>query len=255
MRNSRLPFALVVALPLLVLGVGTAFAEEDAADPAQALLDEITALTKAEDFSALVEAFAKVPDVYKASENDGLRDKLRAAMGKVARDKDGGDARVAAVEAFLELEDPKGAWKELSKLMPKGKEDEATAVDLAVVKAAGALAQSKSVKALGELAMKAKDPALAGAAAAALGGFREDNRNRGKILEELIKVGQRTRPGRSTTQNPSQTALERWAKVEPGVVQGLNGLTGRSISSFDEWEVLYKDNKKRPDALFLDEEG
>ena len=244
------------ALALLLLLVAPAARAEDEVAPAQALLDEIAALTKAEEYGSLVDVLGKVPEMYKASEDDGLRDKLCAAMGKVARDKDAGDARLAAVAAFLELEAPKDAWKELSKLMPKGKEDEATPLDLAVVAAAGTLGQTKSVKGLQELAMKAKDPAMAAAAAAALGGFREDKRGRAKILEELIKVGQRTRPGRSTDKAVSPEAMARWGAVERGVVTGLNGLTGRTLGNFEEWEALYKDNKKRPAALFLeDEEG
>lgn len=250
-----LAFTLLLALP--ALAPSWAWAEDEAVAevaPEQALLDQITALTKAEEFNALIDEIAKVPEIYVASDSDSIRGKLRAALGKIARDKDGGDARFAAIEALQELEDPKAAWKEISKLMPKGKEDEAAPLDLTVVKAAGVLAQSKSIKALGELAMKAKDPSLAATAAVALGGFREDKRNRVKILEELVKIGLRTRPGRSMEKATSNVALERWAKVEKGVVQGLNDLTGRGLGNFEDWEVLYKDNKKRPATLFLEED-
>ncbi len=253
MPTAQRSFAVALALSLLVLTPSFSSAEDEV-PPAEALLDEITTLTKEEAFGALVDAVAKVPEIYLASENDGLRGKLRSALGKVARDKDAGDARIAAIEALLGIEDPKAAWKEMSKLMPKGKEDEASPIDLAVVKAAGVLAQSRSIKALGELAMKAKDPSLAAVAAVSLGGYAEDKRNRVKILEELIKIGLRTRPGRSTEKATSTVALERWARVEKGVVTGLNTLTGRSLGGFDDWEVLYKDNKKRPATLFLDEE-
>lgn len=253
MPAAQRSIAFTFAFCLLALTPSWSWAEDEA-PPAETLLDELTALTKEEAFDALVDVVAKVPEIYLASEDDRLRGKLRGALGKIAREKDAGDARFAAIDALQGIEDPKGAWKEISKLMPKGKEDEASPIDLAVVKAAGVLAQSRSVKALGELAMKAKDPALAAVAAVSLGGFREDKRNRVKILEELIKVGQRTRPGRSTEKATSTVALERWAAVEKGVVTGLNTLTGRSLGGFEDWEVLYKDNKKRPAALFLDEE-
>lgn len=242
-----------LALLLFCLPVSPAWAEDEVA-PEQALLDQIVVLHKADDFNGLVDVLLKVPEIYVDSGDDALRGKLRGAVGKIARDKDGGDARLAAVEVLVDIEDAKAAWKELSKLLPKGKEDEAAPIDLAVVKAAGTLAQSKSVKALSDLAMKAKDPALASAACKALGGFSEDKRNRVKILEELIKVGQRTRPGRSMEKATSPVALERWARVEKGVVAGLNGLTGRGLGNFEEWEVLYKDNKKRPATLFIEED-
>ena len=245
----------LVALLAVTLGAPVAWAEEEApADPAVALLERLVALSKADDYAGLAAAMEEVGAIYEATENEGVRGKLRAEMGKVARDKKAGEARLPAITALVGLDDPKGAWKELSKLMPKGKEEEATEIDLAVVVAAGTTAQSKSVKGLQELAMKAKDAALASAAAKALGGFRQDKRNRVKILEELIKVGQRTRPGSTTDKAASPESRERWAKVERGVIDGLNGLTGRSIADFAGWELLWKDNKKQPRAIFLDED-
>ncbi len=48
--------------------------------------------------------------------------------------------------------DPKAAWKEMSKGMPRPKVEKAAALDLAVVKAAGQLAQKGCAKTLLDLA-------------------------------------------------------------------------------------------------------
>ena len=47
-------------------------------------------------------------------------------------------------------------------------------------------------------------------------------------------------------------AQERWGKVAPGLIKGLNALTGRQVSTFEDWESLWDDYKKRPKDLFVD---
>ena len=245
------PLTLLPVVLLLALGVPPAGAEDEV-DPGKALLEQIQTLRKAEDGGALAEAVAKVPGIYKDSEDKSLKGKLRGELGKIVKDDDLGPARKAAVEALVALEDPKAAWKELRKSMPDRKAEEVSELDLAVVRAAGVLAQSRAQKPLIELAYKAKDAGLASAACEALGGYKDDKRGRVKLLEELITIGRRTRPGRSTENNVSPEAQERWGKVAQGVIKGLNGLTGRQVSTFEDWESLWDDYKKRPKDLFVD---
>lgn len=242
----------LLLVPLLfVLGLPVA-AAEDEVDPAVTLLASLTELRKAEDVAGLVELVAEVPEVYKASENKSAKGKILGELGKIVKDDDLGAARRAAVEALVALENPKAAWKVLSKAMPGPKVEEASVFQISIVKAAGVLAQSRAVKPLTELAYKAKDKEVAAAAAEALGGYRDDKRGRTKILEELITIGKRTRPGRSTEKAVSKEAQERWATVGPRVIKGLNDLTGRSESSFEDWEALWHDYKKRPKELFVE---
>jgi hypothetical protein len=250
----RSPFllSLLVVLALAPIGDLSGARAEDEVDPAATLLDQIVALRKSEDTGGLAKAVAGVPEVYLASEDKSLKGKIRSELGKIVKDDDLGAARMAAVEALTALDDPKGAWKELAKALPGPKVEEAAEVDLAVVHAAGKLAQSRAVKPLTDLAYKAKDIRVAAAAAEALGGFREDKRGRVKILEELISVGRRTRPGQSTDKATSTEAYDRWAAVGPGVVKGLNALSGRSLNSFEDWEAMWEDHKKRPKGIFVE---
>lgn len=246
-----LPF--IPALLLLAVFVSLPFAAaEDEVDPAKALLEQLTALRKAEDGPGLAKLVATVPEIYKASADKSLKGKIRGELGKVVKDDDVGPARLPAVDALVALEDPKAAWKELGKALPGPKVEEASELDLAVVRAAGNLAQSRAVKPLLELGFKAKDAKVAAAAAEALGGYKDDKRGRVKLLEELITIGRRTRPGQSTEKATSPEARERWQAVAPGVVKGLNRLTGRSEGSFEDWEALWGDYKKRPKELFVD---
>lgn len=245
----RLALVCATSFALLVVFAASGVAEDE--DPAAALLTQLDELRKAEDASGLATAVAKVPEVYKGTENSGVRSKLRGELGKIVKDDDLGAARVAAVDALVALEDPKAVWKELSKSLPDRKTEEASELDLAVVRAAGKLAQSRAVKPLLELAAKAKDNKVAAEAAEALGGFRED-KGRVKILEELISIGKRTRPGRSTDKGASQEAIERWGVVGVGIIKGLNGLTGRKETTFETWEELYDQYKKTPKDLFVE---
>lgn len=242
--------ALVLALP--------AFADDEAKqrkEEALALAEQIDELRKDEKAAEAAEAAARVPDLYKLEtlKDKGAKKKLLDALGDLAKEDDiGMDARVAGVEALIALEDPKPAWKELSRLMPSDDVEEASDFDVLIVKAAGDLAQSRAIKDLEELLGKAKDSRLAKQAAISLGGFGADTRNRTKILDEMISLGRRIRPGRSMDKNVSQVAIDRWAAIEPGIVEGLNRLTNREIKNFEEWELLYEDNKRRLKDLFRD---
>jgi len=240
--------AIVIAL---LAGFALRVVAEDE-NPVTALIAEMEQLRKAEDASGLATAVAKVPELYKGTEDSGARSKLRGELGKVVKDDDLGAARIAAVDALVALEDPKAAWGEMAKALPGPKVEEANELELAVVVAAGKLSQSKAVKPLLELSAKAKDNKVAAAAAEALGGYREDKKERIKILEELISIGKRTRPGQSTSKGASQTAQERWGIVGPGIIKGLNGLTGRQETTFEAWETLYDQYKKTPKDLFVE---
>ncbi|MHC5010531.1 MAG: hypothetical protein ACYTG6_06195 [Planctomycetota bacterium] len=246
--------ALLVLLPAtallacLVVLIPTARAD---VEEAKALVERLQELRKAEDVGGLTAAIGQVPDVYKGIEDKSTRGKLRAELGKILRDKDMGDARLAAVTALVALEDPKLAWKELSKAMPDRKIEEAQPLDLAIVKAAGALAQSRAIKPLLELAEKAKDNKLAAAAIEALGNFGSLTSQRVTVLEELMSIAIKTRPGQSTTVQISQEARERWAMLGPVIVKAMNELTGQRVVSFEDWELLYRDNKRNLRALFI----
>lgn len=237
----------VVAATLLLLSTAATHAEEDAG---KALIERLKTLQRAGDDGELATAIDEVAAVYKSEGAAPVQAKLRGALGKIAKDKKLGSARAAAVRALTELDDPKNAWKELSKLVPDAKVAEASDLDLEVVRAAGRLAQPKAAKPLLELVKKGKDPKLAAASARALGGFGADLKGRVKILEDLVSLGKRLRPGQSTDKAAGSAATERWAAVGPAIAEGLNELTGRSLKDFESWEALVDENKRNLKSLF-----
>lgn len=254
----RAVLAPALLLPLLLLGPGLATARAEdppAADPVDELLTRMEELRKAEDAAGLQAAVGEIPALYKANEDAAVRGRLRTELAKVVKDEHAGPAREEAVKAFLGLEDPKNVWKELSKAMPDLKVEEASTLDLAVVAAAGDIADAKAIKVLQDMAGKAKDPDLAAAAAQALGGYRADKKNRVPILEELLNLGKLARPGQggASGKNVSKEASERWGLMEKAIVAALNRLTGQKVATFGDWEVLWKDYKKRPKDLFQEE--
>lgn len=242
------PLAILVAALLVCLAGPSARAEEDAAG--KELLDRITSLHKTGEIGQLQGAIEEVPAVYQAEGAAPLQPKLRGLLGKIAKDKKMAAARITAVRTLGELEDPKHAWKEISSLLPTTKVEEASELDFEVVRVAGKLAQGKASKPLLELVKKGKDAKLAGDAARALGGYRADVKGRVKILEELVSLGRRLRPGTSTDKATSPVATERWGHIGPGITAGLNGLTGREVSDFAGWETLYDENKSKLKSLF-----
>jgi hypothetical protein len=154
MRRTILPLVLGV-LGLVSLGLGLSpVAAEEAADPA-ALVAKIEELRKAKDEGGLREHVAKVPDVHNAATDPAVKASLADALGKVAKDKKAGDARMAAVEALGLLNDKKLAWKELKGLVPDVKVEEPPAFDLAVVKTAGVIAEDGAIDTLLLLSEKA----------------------------------------------------------------------------------------------------
>jgi len=237
-----LPFLLVLALPW---GPPTLQADE-----IHDLIDALVAHRKAERIPELESLIDQVPQAYHASEAK-MQAKLRSELGKVAKDKKLGAARVAAVGALVRLDDAKHAWKEVGKLLPKPKTEDATDLDLAVVRATGDLAQPKATKPLLELVAKAKDPKLAAAAARAIGGYKGHEKVRVKLLAEAVTLGRRLKPGQPAGGKAgSPDAQKRWELVGAALVQGLNELTGRDVQGFDAWVELWNEHKKSPKDLF-----
>ena len=246
-RTQPTLLRVAVAAASLLLFVVAARAEESAG---KALLERLKNLQREADDGGLASAIDEVPSVYKSEGAAPVQAKLRGALGKIAKDKKLDSARSAAVRALCELDDAKNAWKEMSKLLPSPKVAEGSGLDLEVVRAAGQLAQSKAAKPLLELVKKGKDPKLAAAAARALGGFTADVKGRVKILEELVSLGKRLRPGQSTDKAAGSAATERWAAVGPAITEGLNELTGRSEKDFEAWEALVEEHKRNLKGLF-----
>ena len=242
-------FVLPLLLAVLALPV---FAEDD--DPnavPKELIASLSELRKAGDVSGLQEAVERVPHVYADTMDKALRSKMCAEVGKILKDKDAGAARSSAAEVLTQLDDPKTAWKYLSKVLPDPKWEEVDAFYIVVIDSAGKVAYPKSVKALLELAAKSKDNQVAAHAVMALGNFGEDKRARVTVLEELMSVVQRIKPGHSTSKQTSPEAMERWGTIQPAMLGALNQLTGQNVATFEDWEELWREHKRNPKSLFI----
>jgi hypothetical protein len=247
----RLP--LLLALLLALVRGGPAAAEE-AAEPA-ATVAKIQELLKAKDEAGLKEAVAKVPEMHNASEDAAAKASLADALGDVAKDKKAGEARQAAVEALAQLDEKKNAWKQLKGLMPDTKVEEAQPLDLAVVKAAGVVAEDGAIPLLVELGEKAKSTPLAKEAVMSLGGYTgASKKKKVEILDTVLSLAVRIKPssGGSSNKAVSPQAQERFSEVGTAVVETANKLTGRKVP-WEEWELLYKDHKKNLGKLLPDE--
>lgn len=232
----------------LVLLLTAPFAEAKERSEAETLVKRLTQLRKAGDQSELSQAVDEVADIYKRTGPAAEKTKLRKELGKIAKQKDLGMARSAAVRALVALDDPKLAWQELSSLLPAAKVAEASDLDLSVVQAAGGLAQDKAVKPLLGLVGKAKDPRLAAAAAEALGGFRTPPKTRLFVLKELFAAGARLAAA-AGAEGAKEAVVERWKVLDPAFTQGLNQVSGQTLTSFEEWRALWETHKADPKQI------
>ena len=238
-----------------LIGTLASSAQAENSEEVTALVAELAAATKARDGAAAATAFKKVAAAYKGCDDKAQRGKLLAGVAKAMKSKHLGDSRTHAVVALLSIDDAKAAWKVLSKAMPNPKKvDEATELQLAVTAAAGKLAQSRAIKPLIEIANKAKDTKLAAVGALALGGYREDKKNRVMVLEELIRIGKRARPGQIPGHTVSAEIRARWQTVSSAIVTALNALTNQDFSNFEEWVEAHKADKKKPAVLFVEQD-
>jgi hypothetical protein len=240
--------SVVVGL-LVLLCPPLAHAREES--EAKALTRQLAALRKAGDANALVDAMPAVPQAYRSAGNPAEMAKLRSELGKIAKQRKLGPARPAAVRALASLGAPKEAWTEISSLMPAARVEEASALDLEVVKTAGKLAQGKVVKPLMALVAQAKDPQLAVVAAEALAGFRTAPKTRLVVLKGVLALGTRMATAAATSSDAASGAAPRWAMVGPAIVRGLNGLTGQELGSFEEWKAAYERDGSAPEKLFV----
>ena len=239
---------------LVLLSVGASLASAQDLESAKAVLVELEAAVKAKDEAGVSAAAGKVPAQFNGIEDKAMRGKLAGGLAKALKSKHVAGAHADVLAAVFALGDPKLAWKSVSKFMPNAKKtEEATEFQIAVVSGVGALAQKSAIAPLLELVSKAKDNKLAAAAAVSLGGYKDDVKNRVKIYVELVDIGLRIRPGRSTSKTVSPEAQARWMDVGAGIITALNTLTGRSEKDFEAHEELYKANKKKPKAIFPDE--
>ena len=254
-RTFDLARGWLVAAALLVFVLGTgpsADAADDAAalEKAKTLAADLEAARKAKDGSAAGGHLKALPAVHNAIEHKPTRGKLQKAAGALIKTKGMEDLGATAIAALAELNDPKGAYKQLKKYMPGPKDKKA--IDdrgKAVLAAVAKLAPDGAIGALLDLAEKSRDYDAAGMAIGALG-FYKGSKKRVEVLESLIKLIQRFQPPRG--QQVGAEAEKRWKALGNPLVIACNRITTRRETTPDAWLGLWKENKKRPDDLFTE---
>ncbi len=245
-RRRPGPKLLLIALATLLLAAPAAQAD---AEKTKALLADLAALRKASDGIGFQGELKNTVALHNELQDKSLRGKLQKELGAVLKSKKMKSAHKAIVKAISELNDSKGAFKQLKKLVPSPKEEDVPDLKIDVLHAVAQLAPDAALKQLFVLAEKAKHRPSGIAAIDALGHFGT-SKKRTTVLEELIKLVMRFMPPRG--QQVGVETQNRWNALAPPLINALNRLTGQKIRDPDEWITMWRDNKKRPNDLFQD---
>ncbi len=237
---------------LLVLAVGApASAEGGAKGEAQALIKAIQAAQKHPEREGLDEALGKVPATHNGLEDAAAKKGLQKAVGKVLTDKKAGQARAEAARVLGQLDDPKGASKALTKILPKPKDKVAGPAQLEALKSIGLLAQDATIPLLLKLVQKGKSIDATKAAIAALGGFGKSKKRVTVLTEILETMGRLHAAAEAAARNPKGGAGGKpWEELGETLISTANTLTGQKHGDVKAWLEAYKTNKKKPAALF-----
>jgi hypothetical protein len=260
--TTRLPAsrcALITGALALLIAISpcsrAALAEDEAADGgAAALLAELATAGKDPNRSGMAEALGKAAGAFNGTTDAGMKKKIAKAVGKALRDAKGGDSRQAAAEALAQFDDSKLAFAELNKALPTPKDKEADEIQLAAIRAAGALKADAAIGPLTKLIEKSRALPAVKEAIVALGGYSE-SKKRVAILETLLDAMTRALAGaKAAAQNPKGgSGGDAWKELGESYVAACNALTGQKHADGEAWAEVYKANKKKLKALFPEE--
>ncbi len=244
---------IAVLLGFLLIGSATATAAPEGAEAVKSVLDDIKKAQKDPERSGLASAVERIADIHNGIDDAGLRKKLQAVAGKVLRDAKAGSARSAAAVALGSLNDPQGAWKQLSKALPAPKSKTPAPSEVAAIQATAAHVPAAAIAPLLKLMHKAKSLDAAREAINALGGYGK-SKKRAAILKEMLEaMSLRHAAALAAKQNPKGGSGTRpWQELGEPFVAALNRLTGQKHKDADAWLEAYKSNKKQLQALFAD---
>lgn len=220
---------------------------------AETLLKQVATLRAAQRRPELERALARVPQAHNALKTRAARAKLRAELGQVMGAQELGSTRSIAADVLGQLNDPKGAWKELKPFLPAVKLKAAGPFPLRVIQAVGVLACDASITSLMKLMEKAKDPNVARYAIGALGKYGWSKR-RVSVLGDLVDFLRKLRPGGTDlrkSRGGGRAARERYNFLQLSLVAAMNELTGQKLDSADKWLSASKEHKKALTKLFI----
>ncbi len=181
------------------------------------------------------------------------RAKLQEGMCKVMRNDDLAGVRTQAMDSLLELNDRKGAFKHVRKLLPSPREETVDPVRLQAIESLGKLGQDPAIPQLFDLMRKSKDINVSKKAIIALG-YYGDSKRRVLVLEEILSFLKLLKPSRAPGKRVSPATRKRWSDLGRPLVSSLNMLTSRRESNANIWLDIYAANKRSLPGLFMDPE-
>lgn len=259
LASRAAPFApaLLVACAALALLPGVAPRTALAADAPEAVASlkaavaEVDAAMKAKDESAVSVAVKKIPPLYKAVTDGSARSAASKELASVVKSAKMTTARKDALDALVETEDGKEAWRHLQGAYPADNVEDETRWNVDVVKAIGALHPDGAIDRLLETFKKAKQPDLAAAAVLALGNYKS-SKQRVDVLLQIVKAGKNMVPSQSASKGVSADAQARWATLNGAIGKALDTLTGETVGDSIEWFKRVDDLKGKEKSLFRD---
>lgn len=240
---------LLVALALMVPAAGRVAADApvpevatDAASQIKAVLAEITSGMTEGDDAKMSSAAKRAPVLYKSTTEQAIRGPLLTALGGLVKQSKFASARRSALQAIVETEDSKEAWKVLSKVYPKDDVEDTERFNCDIVKAVGDLKIDAAIDTLLTTFKKAKQAELAAEAASSLGKFHT-SKQRVRVLEETCKLGKLMVPSSNKQKSASPEEQARWGAIAPSLGKAFDALTGDSVGDPNEWFKRIDDSK------------
>jgi HEAT repeat protein len=254
--RSASPCLALTALLAGVLFLFPAAAHAEGTTIAQVVKQLDTSL-KSKETQAVTTGLESVVEAYKTAEKAD-RKKLLSAVGKVLRKKDAKLKR-AALSAFEAMGDA-DAWKYYGSLLRAPVHKSFSQVQSQAMDVTRVLQPEGAIKPLLKIMRKSKNLGAAAKALRTLGAFKNSKR-RAKILDELISVTIKERPGVRGRDNtvwygPRQTgeqARSRWQALSRPMVAAANELTGQELGSPEAWFEIWRDHRRHLEGLFQDE--
>jgi hypothetical protein len=152
------------------------------------------------------------------------------------------------------------AWKHYGSLLRSPIDKSLSPIQSQAMDVTRVLQPEGAIQPLLKIMRKSKNLSAAAKALRTLGAFK-GSKQRAKILDELISVTIKERPGVRGRDNtvwygPRQTgeqARNRWQALAAPMVAAANELTGQDLRSPEAWFQVWRDNRRNLGGLFQEE--
>jgi len=255
-RTYFFPLLTVVALATVAFSP-RAFAEQAKAPDH---VKQLTEHLRAKDADAIQRDLTNITDAFAEATDKRARRRLLSAVGRVLRSKDD-DLKRAALDTFEEMGDP-AAWKYYGAILKKPFNKRFPAIASQAMDLTRALNPDGAITPLLNIMKKSKHLGAASKAVETLGAYRNSDK-RAKILGELIRATRKEKPGVRGRENQvvygprvsGEQARDRWQALARPMVEAANQLTGQSYVSPEDWFDVWRENRRNPKVLFLEDDA